>query len=138
MSEIEFREWEPVPLTAEFHVAAEHLGETEAEVLATVKERMTRMLAAKIAEELAESPGGTIYSPLTYTIRPMDPFDDYRIVGTLQALRLPAPESNEYRLIGGPMNGSGSISATPDTGQSEGSDGDGEPPLPARQSGDAR
>jgi hypothetical protein len=99
-------DWMPQTLTASFLVAEENLGDTEDEVLAHVKDRMTTMLAHRLAKELAESPGGAIYSPVTYTIRPISKDrSGYQVVGTIQALRLPDPESNEFRLVGGPMHG---------------------------------
>ena len=95
--------YEPQVLYGQFRISDAEMDRAGDGLVDEVKQRIARMLADKLADNLMECRGGAIYSPVTFTIRP-DDFDMTRIVGTVNAQRLPDPETGEFRLIDGPLH----------------------------------
>ena len=96
--------FEPQVLHATFRLSQAEIAGAGDAIIGEAKLRMAEILARKLMEALMESPGGAIYSPVTFTIRPED-FDLTRVTGTINVQRLPDPDTGEFLLHDGPLNG---------------------------------
>lgn len=95
----------PQVLHSMFIVPLSTLGDSEDDVLAMVRERMTYAMADKLANALSDAKGGLILSPITFTIDIDDQIDAVRVAGTVNATRLPDPSDDLFYLYGGRMDG---------------------------------
>lgn len=96
---------QPLVLHSTFMVPLSTMGDSEDDVLAMVRERMTCAMADELAKVMYDAKGGLILSPITFTINTDDQLDAARVAGTVNATQLPDPSEGMFYLHGGRMDG---------------------------------